>query len=56
MEKRDYCERQMNTLYPEVRRTIMPHEYYVDGAEEYVARKYDLIEKTKKLVRKWEII
>lgn len=52
MEKRDYCERQMNTLYPEVRRTIMPHEYYVDGTEEYVARKYDIIEKTKQLVRK----
>ncbi len=51
MEKRTYCNQQMNTLYPEVKRTKMPHEYYVDGTEEYINFKNDLIIKTRKLVR-----
>ena len=52
MEKRTYCNEQMKTLYPEVKRTTMPHEYYVDGTEEYVELKDDMIEKAKELVRK----
>ena len=51
MTKRRYCDEQMKKLYPEVRRSMNPHEYYVDGTEDYVNFKYDLIEKTKKLVR-----
>ncbi len=50
-EKQEYCEEQMNTLYPEVKRIRMPHEYYVDGTKEYVDMKNDLIAKTKKLVK-----
>ena len=50
--KRDYCNEQMNLLYPEVRRSINPHEYYVDGTKEYVDFKYDLIEKTKLKIKK----
>lgn len=46
-DKQVYCNEQMNLLYPEVRRTILPHEYYVDGTKEYVDFKYDLINKTK---------
>lgn len=50
MEKQKYCNKQMETLYPEVRRTMMPHEYYVDGTKEYVDMKNNLITKTKKMV------
>lgn len=49
-EKRKYCNEQMATIYEEVKRTKLPHEYYVDGTEDYVNMKYDLINKTKKLV------
>ena len=52
MEKRTYCNEQMKTLYPEVKRTTMPHEYYVDGTVEYVELKDNMIEKAKELVRK----
>ena len=41
----------MDTLYPEVKRTLNPHEYYVDGTEEYMNLKTDMINKVKKLVR-----
>ncbi len=51
MEKRTYCNEQMQTLYPEVKRTNMPSEYYVDGTEEYVNFKNDLIQKTRKRVK-----
>ena len=40
----------MNSLYEEVKRTVNPHEYYVDGTKEYVDMKNNLINKTKKLV------
>ena len=33
IEKKKYCENQMQTLYEEVKRTKNPHEYYVDGTE-----------------------
>ena len=49
LEKRDYCNKQMSKIYPEVKRTMNPHEYYVDGTKEYVDFKNDLIIKTKKL-------
>ncbi len=49
-EKGKYCKDQMATIYEEVKRTKMPHEYYVDGTEEYVGMKNDLINKTRKLV------
>ena len=49
--KQNYCNEQMNTLYPEVKRTVNPAEYYVDGTEEYVNFKNDLIQKTRKLVK-----
>ena len=51
LEKRKYCNDEMKTLYPEVKRNKMPHEYYVDGTKEYVNMKNDLIAKTKKLTR-----
>ena len=51
-EKQNYCNSQMDTLYPEVKRTKMPHEYYVDGTEDYVKFKNEMIINAKKLVRK----
>ena len=42
-EKKDYCNEQMKTLYPEVKRTLNPHKYYVDGTEEYVNLKNEMI-------------
>ena len=52
MAKREYCNRQMNSIYPEVRRIEKPHGYYVDGTEEYVNFKNEMIINAKKLVRK----
>ena len=51
MKKQAYCNEQMKTLYPEVKRTNMPHQYYVDGTKDYVDFKNDLILKTRKLVK-----
>ncbi|MBQ7240141.1 MAG: nicotinate phosphoribosyltransferase [Bacilli bacterium] len=49
--KQNYCNEQMNTLYPEVKRPVNPTEYYVDGTEDYVNFKNDLIVKIRKLVK-----
>lgn len=49
---RAYCEAQMATIYPEVKRTIMPHIYHVSGTEEYVNFKNDMIMEHRKLVLK----
>ena len=52
MEKQKYCNEQMKTLYPEIKRANMPHIYYVDGTEEYVNFKIDMINNAKKLIKK----
>ena len=41
----------MQTLYPEVKRTKMPHEYHVSGTEEYVNLKRQLILEHRNKVR-----
>ena len=51
-EKQQYCNEQMKTLYPEVKRTKMPHEYYVDGTEDYVNFKNNMIMNAKRLVKR----
>ncbi len=51
LEKQTYCNEQMSTLYQEVKRTNMPAEYYVDGTDDYVNFKKDLIVKTRNLVK-----
>lgn len=51
-EKKAYCENQMATIYPEVKRIMNPHEYYVDGTESYVNFKNEMIRNTKRKVRK----
>lgn len=44
-ERRDYCEEEFNTLYPEVTRITEPHEYYVDLSNDLRMLKNELIEK-----------
>lgn len=50
-EKQKYCDEQMSTIYPEIKRTKMPHEYYVDGTEDYVNFKNNMIIEAKKKVK-----
>jgi nicotinate phosphoribosyltransferase len=52
LDKQKYCEEQMNTIYPEVKRTENPHKYFVDGTVEYVQLKNNLIKKMKSLINK----
>lgn len=47
LEKKLYCEEEMNKLYPEVRRELYPHEYRVSGTKEYVDAKENLINEVK---------
>lgn len=47
MERQDYCSRQMETLYPEIRRLDNPHEYYVDLSEDLCSLKTKMIAETK---------
>lgn len=48
-EKRSYCEREVNSLYPEVTRIVKPSEYYIDLSEELKEVKQDLINQHKKI-------
>jgi hypothetical protein len=41
----------MQTLYPEVRRTLNPHEYYVDGTKDYAGFKNSMIREIKRKVK-----
>lgn len=50
--KRQYCNNQMATICAEVKKTVKPNQYDVDGTVEYVEFKNELIEETKRLVRK----
>ncbi len=47
-----YCDAQMATIYPEVKRTNNPQEYHVSGTEEYVNFKNNLIEEHRALALK----
>ena len=42
-ERKDYCNKQMGTMYPEIKRIINPHVYYVDLSEKLLKLKKDLI-------------
>ena len=44
IEKQKYCADEFRTLYPEVTRLEMPHEYYVDLSDELRKLKTELIE------------
>jgi nicotinate phosphoribosyltransferase len=50
LEKKEYCDNQMKTLYPEVKRIENPHKYFVDGTVSYVQFKNKMISDMRKLV------
>ena len=52
LNKRNYCESEMNKLYPEIKRELNPHEYKVSGTKEYVDAKERLISDVKTQVYK----
>ncbi len=47
-EKKEYLENQMKTIYPEVKRLLNPHGYFVDGTEEYAKFKGEMIRSHRK--------
>ena len=47
-ERQKYCMKEMNTLYPEIKRLENPHEYYVDLSERLLNLKKKLIEEHTK--------
>ncbi|MBQ5756637.1 MAG: nicotinate phosphoribosyltransferase [Erysipelotrichaceae bacterium] len=47
-ERIRYCSEQIEKLYPEVRRIVNPHEYYVDGTDRYIALKQKMIREAGK--------
>ncbi len=46
-EKQSYCQKEWETLYPEVTRIDNPHEYYVDLSDDLRTLKQQLIESHK---------
>lgn len=46
-EKKEYCQKQMDTICPEIKKTTMPQKYNVAGTREYVEFKDKLIDQTK---------
>ena len=47
-EKKEYLNNQMKTIYPEVKRLLNPHGYFVDGTEEYAKFKGEMIRSHRK--------
>ena len=47
LERREFLNKQMETLYPEVRRITNPHGYYVDLSDELRELKYRMIDEVK---------
>ena len=46
-ERKEYCNHEFDTIYPEIKRSMNPHEYYVDLSEKLLELKKQLIENTK---------
>jgi nicotinate phosphoribosyltransferase len=46
-EKQRYCDEQMGTLYPEVKRIENPHLYYIDLSRKLLQLKKELIRQAK---------
>lgn len=47
-ERKTYCKKEFATLYPEIKRLIKPHGYYVDLSEKLLKLKNELIAKHRK--------
>ena len=50
LEKKEYCNKMMETIYPEIKRIENPHKYYVDGTVSYVTFKNKMIADMRKLL------
>lgn len=46
-ESKEYCSKEFDTIYPEIKRLVNPHEYYVDLSENLLKLKKELIAKHK---------
>ena len=46
-KQKEYCNKEFETLYPEIKRLVNPHEYYVDLSEKLLELKRNLISKHK---------
>ena len=55
LEKKDYCTREMDTLYPEVKREEKPHKYYVDLTRKLLKLKKELIRLVKEQKVEYDI-
>ena len=42
-ERREYCNQEFATIYPEIKRLSNPHEYYVDLSEKLLNLKNEMI-------------
>lgn len=42
-KQKEYCEKEFSTIYPEIKRRLNPHEYYVDLSEKLLELKDNLI-------------
>lgn len=47
LERREYCNQQMGTLYPEIKRDIKPHQYYVDLTMKLLTLKKEMLQNYK---------
>ncbi len=47
-EIRDYCNRQLKTLWPEVKRFEYPHNYYVDLSDKLLTLRNDMLNEKRK--------
>ncbi|MBQ7140224.1 MAG: nicotinate phosphoribosyltransferase [Bacilli bacterium] len=54
-EKQDYCKKEMESLYPEVKRITKPHGYYVDLSLKLLNLKKELIETHRKEAAKIKV-
>lgn len=52
LEKREYCNNEMSKIYPEIKRIVNPHLYYVDGTLEYTMFRNNMISDVRENVRK----
>lgn len=50
-EKKEYCKKEMDTLYPEVKRTVKPHKYYVELSDKLRELKQMLIETVEREIQ-----
>ena len=48
LEKKKYVNEQMEKIYPEVKRLLNPHVYYVDGTSKYAKFKNEMIKTYRK--------